>query len=174
MAFNYFLVVVAVLYLLYYLILIALDLFNMGKDKGDNDNGVEVDITDAIAGYVPKDASEIIDNESKVVMREMEERERASYENQTIFETEREEGGKGNDLPYEVDAYAPIDAEETEENNGAGSMNIQYELSGEEREQGEESYPEIEINGGYTPGHMKDLFAEMAKSDNLFKDVKFI
>lgn len=69
--FSYFLGGLLIIYLIYYFVMVVMDIYRINKSAIEEGAGVDVDISAAVAGYRPVDAGEIIRmNEAKLDQKE--------------------------------------------------------------------------------------------------------
>ncbi len=69
--FSYFLGGLLIIYLIYYFVMVGMDIYRINKSAIEEGAGVDVDISTAVAGYKPVDAGEIIRlNEAKLNQKE--------------------------------------------------------------------------------------------------------
>ena len=69
--FSYFLGGLLVIYLIYYFLMVGMDIYRINKSAIEEGAGVDVDISTAVAGYKPVDAGKIIRmNEAKLNQKE--------------------------------------------------------------------------------------------------------
>lgn len=184
MAFNYFLIAICGLYLLYYLIMVGMDLLRIKKDNNDEEHGKDIDISDAVASYKPQVAAEVMKKESEEILREM--NAGVPSENDTPkVPYQEEESITDFPNPYDMPGVYFSSSEPTsstskvttkaDDNNnnddtvGSGALNIQYDPAEEKKDK----YPEVNINGGYSVFHIKDMMDDMM-SKNLFSHVNLV
>mgnify|MGYP003301163696 CR=1 FL=1 len=166
MAFNYFLIGLCGIYICYYLIMLVWDIIKMNKDKNDESQGKDVDISDAVANYKPRVASEVMQKESEEVMAEMEKMKSAENYNESEEPFNDEE-----EFPYNMNSADMFisSADENDEPESGGTLNIQYEPV----ESVKDEYPDVEMNGGYFATNIKGLVDEMTDSESLFAHIKW-
>lgn len=183
MAFNYFLIAVCGIYLLYYMALVGMDLLRMKKDTNGEEHGKDIDISDAVAGYKPQVAAEVMKKESEEILREMNAGD--SSENTPKVPYEEEESITDFPNPYEMPGvyFSPseptgntdVKPAQTDDSNddtaSSGALNIQYDPAEEKKDK----FPEININGGYSAFHIKDMMDDMAiNGQNLFAHINLV
>lgn len=166
MAFNYFLIGLCGIYACYYLIMLVLDIIKMNKDNNDESQGKDVDISDAVANYKPRVASDVMKKESEEVLAEME-----KMNNSEDYGTAEEPANEEDEFPYNMNASGMFisSADEEDETDTGGGLNIQYEPT----ESVKEEYPDVEMNGGYFAANIKGLVDKMSDSESLFSSIKW-
>ena len=182
MAFNYFLIAICGLYLLYYLVMVGMDLLRIKKNNNDEEHGKDIDISDAVASYKPQVAAEVMKKESEEILREMNAGE-SSENNTPKVPYQEEESITDYPNPYDMpgvyfSAAKPTSSTSNDDNKadnkeddatGSGALNIQYDPA----EEMKDKYPEVNINGGYSVFHIKDMMDDMM-SKNLFSHVNLV
>ena len=169
MAFYYFLIGVISIYIVYYLIMVVLDIIKIKKNKTNDNQGHEVNIADAVAGYKPKIASEVMMKESEEVMAEM---EKANSLEEEAYSNSDNTNEEPDDFPFDMnnsEMFISSTEEDEEPESNNGGYNIQYEPVEQEKDE----YPDIEMNGGYYTTHLKELVEEINGGENLFAHVKW-
>lgn len=166
MAFSYFLIGLCGIYVCYYLIMLVMDIIKMNKDKNDESQGKDVDISDAVANYKPRVASEVMQKESEEVMAEMEKMKAAENYGEPEDLTNDED-----EFPYNMNNAEMFisSADDDEEPESGGALNIQYEPTELEKDE----YPDVEMNGGYFAPNIKGIVDEMTDSESLFAHIKW-
>lgn len=166
MAFNYFLIGLCGIYVCYYLVMMALDVIKMNKIKNDDSQGKDVDISEAVANYKPRDASEIIKRESEEVMAEME-----KMNSTDEYSGVDESGNDEDEFPFNINGSDMFvsSADDVDDTETSGGLNIQYEPS----ESVKDEYPDVEMNGGYFATNIKGIVDKMNEGESLFSHINW-
>ena len=172
MAFNYFLMVLCGIYLVYYLAMGGMDIIKMNKVNNDDGHGKDIDISSAVANYKPRVASEVMQKESEEIMAEMEKiNSSEDNESEGSDESDVNMSDEGDDFPFNINNSEMFisSADDEDEDESSGSLNIQYDP----QDTGTDEYPDVEMNGGYFAANLKGLVDKMNGEENLFAHIKW-
>jgi len=176
MAFNYFLIAVSGIYLLYYMSMVGMDIMRMKKEKNGDEQGKEINISDAVASYKPQVASEVMAKESEEFLKENSNggsqpeavpAEPLPFQPDPSFMSATENSFSEGPDSFFVSSDDFISNDEDEQ--GSGGLDIKYDPS----EEVKDKYPEVNINGGYSALHLQDMLNEISAEESLFSHVNF-
>ena len=158
MGFQYFLAFVLIVYPIYYIGMVAFDIRRMNKQKESSELGHEVDISEAVAGYEARDASEILASEMNDEMVPFDE---AGFVGEPVATAD-------DNMPFSTESEpAPAAAPTDEATHGsAGNFSISYSPEDEN-----ETVTNVNVNGGMSPVDLQSIFEKMSHEKSIFGDV---
>lgn len=154
--FKYFLVTLVVLYIVYYAVMLFIDIKKISKTRTGEDRGQEVDISKAVEGYKAKNASAIIRDSIKGnhlddsdIETESEMDMDYSSETPALSDEEFMASQTNNDLPFVVDGGESSGATDNTDNQGGVGRAQSLEKDEAKYEQDiQEEYAPVEHSTG--------------------------